>query len=382
MRNEQPGCGRRYGTALSLTLVMLHSCSSPQQTNVAALRVVAAEELGVLEQSPTILGRDGGFSTLLWGTTIWVYGDTFLSKADEHGRTLLHNSFSRTEDLNAADGITAFFERQDSLGTPTMLLEPTPQEEAFNAAHSVTNCREEPCGARYGTWPTELVWDHARARALAHYSLIYAEPGAWNFTTLGSGLAEWKDPTQPAVRLLAAPSSDTPELTWAQDDPVPSQGPQVLDDYLYGFACPLVSLRRPCTLARAPLSTVARRESWTWYTGHSWSTEPAKASPLFEGNVAITVSFNSYLGRWMAIYARLFEDTVELRTAPELTGPWSEPLPLFTGDDHDEERWLYDAVAHASYAEENGRIMYVTYSRPIPGTMFSSELVLVRVVLE
>jgi hypothetical protein len=66
------------------------------------------------------------------------------------------------------------------------------------------------------------------------------------------------------------------------------------------------------------------------------------------------------------------------RTAPDLTGPWSDEATLYTAP---EEHAPYDAVHHAEYEEDGGRVQYVTYSRPTSG-WFGSEFALVRVVLQ
>ena len=80
--------------------------------------VSSAVEIGTLEQSEMIEGRDGGGSAVAWGRSVWVYGDTVLTVADEQGRNWHHNSYSMTEDLDASDGITGFVEPLDSAGAP------------------------------------------------------------------------------------------------------------------------------------------------------------------------------------------------------------------------------------------------------------------------
>ncbi|MCA9681651.1 MAG: hypothetical protein KC457_05615 [Myxococcales bacterium] len=42
-----------------------------------------AREIGVIEQDGAIEGRDGGTSALVWGRSIWTYGDTVLTLSDE-----------------------------------------------------------------------------------------------------------------------------------------------------------------------------------------------------------------------------------------------------------------------------------------------------------
>ena len=97
--------------------------------------VRSAEEVGVLEQSDAIEGRDGGGSSLAFGRSVWTYGDTVLTLNDEDGRNWLNNSVSRTDDLDASDWITGFVEPLDSVGAPRPLVPATDAEAAFNTAH-------------------------------------------------------------------------------------------------------------------------------------------------------------------------------------------------------------------------------------------------------
>ena len=99
------------------------------------VKVVEAHEVGVLPQSPLITGRDGGDSAFLWGHSVWAFGDTVLSVPDADGVTWHHNSFSASDDLDGEDGVTWLPERLDGAGAPRYLIAPTPEEEAFNAAH-------------------------------------------------------------------------------------------------------------------------------------------------------------------------------------------------------------------------------------------------------
>jgi len=95
----------------------LSGCSfypSPSSGPSTPSSVATVQDLGVIPTNPDILGRDGGYSALFQGYSIWVYGDTFLAKANAEDQTLLSDSWSLAADLNAQDGITGFQERLDS----------------------------------------------------------------------------------------------------------------------------------------------------------------------------------------------------------------------------------------------------------------------------
>src|SRR5215470_640713 len=86
-------------------------------------------DLGPIPTNPDILGRDGGYSTLFQGFSVWLYGDTFIAKADVQNRTLLSDSWSFAADLNAQSGLSGFQERLDSTGAPTMILPESTAEQ-------------------------------------------------------------------------------------------------------------------------------------------------------------------------------------------------------------------------------------------------------------
>jgi hypothetical protein len=109
-----------------LVVIAMQGCglfsSSPSSGPRPALSVVQATDLGPIPTNPDILGRDGGYSALFQGYSVWLYGDTFLAKPNYEDRTLLSDTWSFTTDLNAQDGITGFHEPLDSVGAPTMIL--------------------------------------------------------------------------------------------------------------------------------------------------------------------------------------------------------------------------------------------------------------------
>jgi hypothetical protein len=94
------------------------------------------------------------------------------------------------------------------------------------------------------------------------------------------------------------------------------------------------------------------------------------------------VGYNESLGRWTAVYSEELSDHVVMRTAPDLTGPWSAPAGLFTADRKGTGGWTYDAYPHAEYAGEGGRVQFVSFTRSNGQGWFGSELVWVRVLIE
>jgi hypothetical protein len=108
---------------------------------------VQPTDMGPLPQNPDIWGRDEAYSVSFQGYSIWLYGDTFFQNQDVSGRTALSNTWSYTSDFDASIGITGFQERLDSVGSPSWLIQETPDEHSFNLAHGGdgNSCQVQPC---------------------------------------------------------------------------------------------------------------------------------------------------------------------------------------------------------------------------------------------
>ena len=362
-------------------MIMIAIALSPSACRSAGPEATSAVEVGVVGQSDTIQGRDGGGSAILWGRSYWHYGDTVLDMPDEYGQNWHHNSYSITEDFDARDGIDGFLEPPDPVGAPRHLIPPSPTELAFNMAHwsdEDGECDEQPCGARWAVWPSEPIWDEANQRALVFYGLIYAEPGNFNFEGVGASIAVWTDPDGQPERPIIDPDAEHPDLLWTAGEPTWGSGGNIIDGWLHAFACDGDDgWGHDCRLARVELGDIHERSAWRYWDGKGWNADMKKAKVLFEGASILSVQWNEFLGEWLAVYAPSFSGKVVGRTAPELTGPWSREGLLYDAGEDDP----YDAVAHAEYEEDDGRVIYVTYSRHTTG-WFGTEFPLIRIELE
>jgi hypothetical protein len=192
LRNQERRSANSLGiltAVLAMALVMTGCVSNPGPPPAAT--VANTTDLGTIPTNPDILGRDGAYSALFQGYSVWLYGDTFLATPNADGRGLISDSWSFTADLNAQSGITGFQERLDSVGAPAMILPETPAEYAFNQAHNGNPCQVQPCGARWALWPAAIVTDPSSNHALVFYGVISALPGSFNFQGIGSSIAVW-----------------------------------------------------------------------------------------------------------------------------------------------------------------------------------------------
>jgi hypothetical protein len=198
---------------------------------------------------------------------VWLYGDTFLAKANAEDQTLISDSWSFTTDLNAQDGINGFQEKLDSSAAPTMILPLTPAEEAFNLAHNGNKCQAQPCGARWALWPSSIVVDPASNSALIFYMLVSAQPGNFNFQTIGTSVATWQhfqqQPQRPTLNPPIVPGH--PDLLFTQNEPEFGSASFISNGMLYAYGC---SYSNGCQLGKVAPSSAQDRNAWTFYAGN------------------------------------------------------------------------------------------------------------------
>jgi Domain of unknown function (DUF4185) len=378
---------KRGKSHLAAALVVLGVCGCSGRPNGGPppdVSVTKATDLGPIPTNPDIVGRDGGYSALFQGFSVWLYGDTFLANPNAEGRTLISDSWSYTTDLNAQDGITGFQERLDSASAPAMILQETPTEQAFNQAHNGNPCQEQPCGARWALWPASIVVDPVSNQALVFYMVIFAQPGAFNFQGYGSSVATWPtfqgQPQRPAFNppLVA----DHPDLMFGQSEPSFGTASLINNGTLYVYGCqfPDNAADEGCRLGKVDPGSVTDRSAWTFYAGNgNWSSSVGDALPVFIGSSIASVSWNNYLQLFVAIYSLPFSQHVMIRTAANPEGPWSAEAVAFTAMQPVSGN-VYDAHAHSEYDANGGQTIFVSYSRAT-GT-FSSEVRLVSLQLQ
>lgn len=347
----------------------------------AQLVVQAVADLGVIPTSPSIRGRDGGYSVQFGERSVWVFGDTFLTLETADGTNFPSNTWSWTTDVHGRDGLSEFSERLDAAQAPTRFFPLTDEEHRFNQRHLQSNCQAEPCGARWALWPAVLIHDPTADQVLAFYQKIYAEPGSFNFRGVGYGVALWDAfehaPTRPVLNLIPG----HPMLLFGADDPAFGSTGFLKEDMLYIYGCKREGIDKPCRLARVPRQHILDRSAWTYFHyPDQWTSDVTQASRVFSGNDILSITFNAYLDQYVAIYSRPFGRTVVARTASAPEGPWSAEVELFEAEAPvNDVGWVYDALAHQEYEEDQGRALYISYSRET--APFTSEMRWVRVTV-
>lgn len=357
--------------SLVVSFFALGACTAPGP------EVAHATQLSAVSQAATITGRDGGDSARLFGRTIFAFGDTVLAMPDAAGKQWHHNSISWTFDVNASDGITGFVEPLDAAGAPAYYIPASPFEQAYNDLHFAEMCSTAPCNSRWAVWASAPIWDAEQNVAFIPYAVLGFVADGPMLRGGGHSVARWSAFDQPIERPVIHPGTDHPDVIWTDDEPGWGTAGVIDHGYLHLFACGAGGLTRPCRLARAPTSRCQQRDAWQYWNGSDWTSDMGAVATLFDGGDIMGVSWNAHLHAWLAVFTPPLDHTVYARTAASLTGPWSDRTALYTAPG---DVIPYDAANHAEFAEENGRVLYLTHSRPTTG-WFGREFVLVRIEL-
>jgi hypothetical protein len=112
-------------------------------------------------------------------------------------------------------------------------------------------------------------------------------------------------------------------------------------------------------LARVPSEDVLEMSAYTYWDGSDWVGDLEAAAEIASAPVGeLSVAWNSYLNRWIMTYLNEFRRAIVIREAPELTGEWSEPLEVVSGDDYPS---LYGAYLHPWASD--GDVIYFNMSQ-------------------
>jgi hypothetical protein len=342
--------------------------------------------LGNLNEPGFIAGHDHGQSTLYDNGqglrfSYWSFGDTVVDRASPLSDLFLGNTAARTTDFSMGDNVSSWtYDNTDGDGNP---------HEAFPLPPGY-----DP--AQWRVWGGTDVADPAHRRMIGLYHIVSG-------TTVdgGYGVAIWSETTGTWTPVPIANPTDTsrPYVLWPPGQPWFATGMLLDGGYFYAYGC-FAQFR--CALARvsaSDLAAVADRSAWQFYspvtttsgcTTDTWSSNVTCATPVPSAEVdffgqpvgmlggagGMSVFWNAYLGRYMAIYTRPVSNDVLYSVADRLGGPWSAPGLIAYGTPG-AAGVNYAGYGHPEFAEQNGKIQYVTYSRPLSTT--SSRFGLLRV---
>ena len=338
---------RLLAVLLALAIMLTSGCRN--EIDEEELSLVTGET-GTLCVYPTPenVFRNGAFSLEFSEGTYWIFGETIIEDPPGEYTFLSNSGAVAAEAPDECSGELA--DVVDPNGDRIEIIPLTAEEEAENAAH--------PAGPRIAIWPMSG-FVH-RDTGYVYYRKVLMND-YFDLTVLGVGVAEigyGEVATRPVVNRY----EEEPMLLWVA--PQSDWGNGVYYDEV-GFAYVYGCFHRSswddvCRVARVAPDSAAYPEAYTYYDGDSWSPFIGNAAVIIEGPGSVSVDFNRWLGRYLAIYATAFSDLIEIRTALRPEGPFTRALPLLrveeTGD------WgITDLHLHPAYESGDGREIFLSY---------------------
>ena len=301
-----------------------------------------------------IMGQDEVSSLKSGGVVYWAFGDTGLSG----GHPQLPNNIATTSDADAGDCVALTHAQTDGAARPILPVSGDPDEAMV--------------------WPT---------------TMVAAVPGQVHFFYASMTVAQ--EPF--AVRFVGLARFDTATLTGARTgaDPVlgssfwpPSYGitgARALEhgEDVYVFL-QSADLAKQVRLARVPKAQIEDVTAYAYWDAAAQTFTPdfASASTIINepwAQLPSEVSWNAYLGKWTMVYTTALGRKLAIRTADQLTGPWSGPRTLF--DCQGLYRgpgalgtYCYSGQEHDEFQVAGGETIYATVSNEIDYRVFLHEI--------
>jgi len=323
------------------------------------LTVTNARDLGFLftKNNVKMIGQDGAYSIPINSNeTLWLFGDTLIGTFDETGRRLIERMPNNTglicRSKDAASGLTDFSYLTDKSGELRQLIPLLPDEP-----HN-----DYRIWGMHGCYINNKVyWYYIRVRILPE--------GQWpyKFDVAGSGLALADYPELNFKRVMDENSS----ILWQKENPC--FGVAVLsvkkNGFVYVYGSYLKDWKHHCSLARVPFDSLEYISYYEYLISPEpkWSHDRSKAISIMEGMpTEMSVSFNSYLGCYLAVHSMETRGRLVGRTSLHPWGPWSKPVVLWTSKVPLRNPLVYNGPLvyagkeHPELAKENGKVIYLT----------------------
>jgi hypothetical protein len=317
-------------------------------------------DLGSLSKPAVVTARDGGAAALVGGRMLWTFGDTLMTVTGADG----FNYRSATAGWSSP-GSLQLDEALDAAGAPFQLFPLTADEAAYNQAHGPTE--------RYALWPGSVIEAPDGNGAWIFYQRLKIHPGALNYEALDVGLARLALGSTVAVR--------DPSPLFSVPAPAYALAAHVDEGFVYLYGCKSIAgqLDSECRVVRAAVADAASASAWKAYDGAAWQPDLGQAQPVLHGPPGdLSVSFNAYLGQFLAVYSGIFSNDIRWRSSPHPEGPWSTERLLFTTPATPSGN-NYAGKEHPELAVDHGKTIAVSYAQPT-GT-FTGDVRLASVAL-
>lgn len=165
-------------------------------------------------------------------------------------------------------------------------------------------------------------------RMVLHYMSVrrWVAPSRWRINHAGMAYSDDDGVTWERTGPMWGESSNFAQVAFAHLDDDP--------EHVYLFGIPSGRFGA-VELARVPEAEILDVRAYRYWSGSDWVAGEVNAVPVVPAPVGeLSVAWNEYLELWLMMYLNPRHNAIVVRTAPELTGPWSDERLITTGRDH------------------------------------------------
>ena len=333
-------CHAREQIVPCLLLVLALLCASCIRTwDEEQPRIGDVRHLCTHPTYPGALAQSGAFSVpYMRPFALWIFGETLIETEGEIGFRVVTNSAGMLETLGDPCA-SEFIWLTDSTSELSPIVSSTADELAFNDTSS---------SGAYRLWPLGGVSDGGDVYLYVNKVLFR---DYFDYDVVSTFL--WKQTAQgEQVRSIEWTGSESGWGTGAFLD-------KDVTVYLFrtvkndGFAWDV-------QLARVPVAGIENSSAYEYFDGFDWSSSPAPSVTVMETSPQLSVAYNSYLERYVAVYPEPLGSRVMMRIAEQIDSEWSDPIALFDVD-LGEQMFLGNVYQHPDYARDGGRTILISH---------------------
>jgi len=336
------GCATAAGTAPDADVAVDAPDDQPSVrcpvSPASPLAIAATRPLGRLDQPARVVGRLGSTIETHLGPR-WIFAEVGLTPTRGDARTRVNASMAAP--VHASP--TALQEPLDATDAPEEAL--VPRSEEMSA----------PGGDPLALWPTAIGVPQGATTAV-FYSRWRLHGGFLNFSPEGVGVARFTADGVPLTR--------EPTLLYGAGEraylPVARQG-----DDVYLLSCTVVGqFDAECRMARAASADVARRTSYRYWDGATWTADAGRAAVMARGMNGFSLAYNRHLARWVAVYGEILGNRVFVRTAPAPEGPYGAATLAFEAP-RPAVNNIYGVAQNPALSDPEGCSLLVSWYNPL-----------------
>ncbi|CEK12463.1 Domain of unknown function (DUF4185) [Chthonomonas calidirosea] len=360
--------GLLCGFTIAMALLSASSVGAQNSTRSASppkVKILSVKNEGLLftDNNAGVSGVDVASSIPVGNRALWLFGDVFLlGPVEAPIQSYVGNVSNCGLWVPLEHGVAPLHHYRFICDTSTQLA-----RQLIPLEHGEAN--------ETRLWPSSGWYDAHAHRLYVYYSINkVVGSGAFGFKVEGYGLA-CASPPDRSLQFTRLHIKSQSSLWWPLDSGA-AFGCAVIDDnadpYLYIVGVEDRQGHHYGKLARVLKSRIADLQAYEYFAGYGespqtprWSKhvqDAADVEGLKDFPNELSITYNTYLGAYLAVYSEgVFSQRALLCEASKPWGPYRPIGEISTPHRAFENAFCYACKEHPELAEQNGRIIYITY---------------------